>query len=487
MVIILKKETIWLQGIKFDKPKQLKTNKSVDVLIVGGGITGLSTAYHLRNSNLNICLVEKNLILHGITSKTTGKLTFLQGNIYTKLKDKAKIYYNSQKDAIKIVEKIIKEHNIDCDYENVSSYLYTDQISEIDKIKKEEEMLKALEVNYKTHDKLPLNIKCKYAISVNNTAVFHPIKYLVALKNIIVGSGIEIYENSSLTSVKKEKHKYICIVNNKKVVANKVVIASHYPFFLSPLYIPIRTYIEKSYILANKTQHNKNFSAITVSKPTTSIRYHEDNNNYLIYLSNTHNLCNKYNYQNNFKDTIKSLEELKLKANFVWSNHDIITEDNLPYIGFIDDDLLIATGYNAWGMTNGSLAGKILSDLILGKKNKYKDLFDPKRNKGLKNTLKYSLNVGTNIKSFSLNKLIKNKSWYSDNIIFTKKDGKSIAIYIDKNNKKHIVYNICPHLKCSLIFNEIEKTWDCPCHGSRFNLDGKCIIGPSKYDIGYKK
>ena len=122
---------------------------------------------------------------------------------------------------------------------------------------------------------------------------------------------------------------------------------------------------------------------------------------------------------------------------------------------------------------------------ILGQENDYKELFDPKRNKKL-SIIKYPLNLSYSAKSFIENKIIKNKDWYKDNIKFTKKNGKKVAIYTDTNNKEHIVYNLCPHMKCSLIFNEVEKTWDCPCHGSRFDIDGKSICGPSNYDISFK-
>ena len=479
----MKKNTIWLEDINSEKSKSLNKNLDIDVLIIGGGITGLSTAYHLINSNLKVCLVEKNLIGHAVSSRTTGKLTYLQDNIYTKLNDKSKKYYESQNDAIKIVENIIKENNIKCDYEKVESYLYTDQDSEIDNIKKEEDMLIKMNVEYKKYDKLPINIDCKYAIGVKDTAVFHPIKYLNELKKIIIKNDINIYENSNVTSIKKEDETYICEVNGNIVKAKKIVVATHYPFFLIPLMIPLRTYIEKSYISASFIDKDEKFSAITISQPIKSIRYHKD---YFIYLTGTHNLCIKCNCKDNFNNLIKDLSELNLKPNYIWSNHDIMTEDSLPYIGYIDDNLLIGTGYNTWGMTNGSLAGKILSDLILNKKNKYKNLFDPRRNKKIKDMIKYPMNMSYNIKAFTQNKLVKNKSWYSNNVKFTKINGKNVAIYIDENKKEHIVYNLCPHLKCSLIFNEVEKIWECPCHGSRFDIDGKCIFGPSKYDITYK-
>ncbi len=486
MVITMENKPIWLKNIKFSEPKVLNKELEVDVLIVGGGLTGLSTAYHLRNSRLKVCVVEKNLIAHGVSARTTGKLTYLQDNIYTKLKEKASIYYKSQKEAIKLVEKIIKDNKINCDFEKVDSYIYTDKETGIDKIATEARILDKLNIKYQVHTNLPNNISCKYAISVSNTAIFHPVKYLNALKNIIVKNGILVYENSGVTSIKKQNDNYVCIVNNYRVTAKKVVIASHYPFFLIPYLIPIKTYIDKSYISANIVKENKFFSAITISKPIKSIRYHKDKSkNYLIYLNGSHNLCHKYDNKDNFNNLLKEINKYNLKPSFIWSNQDIMTEDNLPYIGYIDKNLLIGTGYNTWGMTNGSIAGKILSDLILCKENAYQHLFDPKRCKKLVNVLKYPLNMACNTKSIVENKIIKNKNWYINNVKFTKINGKNVAIYVDEDSKEHIVYNLCPHMKCSLIFNEIEKTWDCPCHGSRFDLDGKVIFGPSNKDIGF--
>ena len=483
----MKNKSIWLEGIKKGKSKKVTKNFSTDILIIGGGITGLSTAYHLRKSKLNICLVEKNLIGEGVSSRTTGKLTFLQENIYTKLKEKSKKYYESQKEAIKLVEKIIIENKIDCDYEKVESFLYTDQADEIAKIKKEKEMLEKLNIKYKEYVSLPFEARCKYAISVENTAVFHPLKYLNELKRIIQNSGIEVYENSGVTSIKKENGKFLCHINGKIIKSKKVIIASHYPYFIYPYFIPLKTYMEKSYIAASPIKKSYLFSAITVSKPVESIRYHSDKKKYLILLKGSHKICNKYNNKDNFHELIKYLSEKNIKTDYIWSNIDMMTEDSLPYIGFIDKNLLIGTGYNTWGMTNGSIAGKILSDLVLNKENKYQELFDPKRNKQFKNILKYPIFMSYSIKSFIENKIIKNKSWYKDKVKFYKKDGNNLATYIDENNKAHTIINICPHMKCSLIFNEVEKTWDCPCHGSRFDIDGKCIFGPSKEDIGYKK
>lgn len=156
----------------------------------------------------------------------------------------------------------------------------------------------------------------------------------------------------------------------------------------------------------------------------------------------------------------------------------------MPYIGKFKENLYIGIGYNTLGMTNGTLAGKIISDIILNHNNEYVSLFNPLRKTRV---LPVFHNLYSSTKPFLENKIVKNKNFYSKNVVFTKRKGKSVGIYTDTTGKEHIVYNLCPHLKCNLIFNEEELTWDCPCHSSRFDLDGNVIKGPSNYNISYKK
>ena len=175
---------------------------------------------------------------------------------------------------------------------------------------------------------------------------------------------------------------------------------------------------------------------------------------------------------------MKKANDLGLNPEYLWSNIDIMTNDGLPYVGEIKEGLLLGTGYNTWGMTNGILAGKILSDLILKRNNTYKILFDPKRvNSSM--VIQGVVDGYYSLEGY-LNGLLSN----SDKISYQKQNGKEVAIYRD-DQSEYKVYTKCPHMGCRLIFNEVEKTWDCPCHASRFDIDGKCISGPANQDISY--
>ena len=477
--------SIW-SDIK-NKANYNKLNKdiNVDVCIIGGGITGISTAYHLINKNLKVCIIERNKIASGVSSRTTGKLTYLQENMYTKLKkfhgiEKSKLYLTSQKDAINIVKDIVKINNIDCNLEQVSSYVFS--TSNNYKIDKDIKVLKDLNIDIKISDTLPNNKLVNKCYYVEDTYVFHPLKYIYSLATICKNNGIDIYENTNITSIDKYNNYYICNTDNNSIKTKYIVFATHYPYFIFPYLMPFKSYIERSYIEAKKVKNTYNFSSISIDKPVISTRYHKDNNiSYKIFLTNSHNICTKDNTIDNFNSLLKE----EIKPDYIWSNKDIITIDSLPFIGLIDKNMLIATGYNTWGMTNGSIAGVILSDIILNKDNKYIELFDPKRGINIGKIINFPLVLGSNICSLTKSKLNKNKYWYSDSIKFEKRNGKNVAIFIDEKKQKHIVYNMCPHLKCGLTFNEIERTWDCPCHGSRFDIDGNVIEGPANYNIKY--
>ena len=473
----MKNYSIWKDGVKIKKYDKLDKDINVDVLIVGGGMTGISTLYHLRNSGFKVALVEQNRLGMGVTARTTGKVTYLQDRIYNELLSNFDFeitskYLKSQREAIDIVLSIIKENEISCDLEKTNSYVYTNNDSEISKLKElkkflEKNEIKVLEENVDLVDN-------KYMIGVEDTYLFHPIKFLSGmLKKCSYG---DIYEETSIKKIENDKNKYICYTDDNKITATWVVIASHYPYFNLPFVFPIKGKLEKSYVSASKKDIS-NVSLISYYKPVVSIRSYLD---YMIYLELTDNLVNNIQDGENYKLLIDKLSKYDVSPEYVWSNIDIITNDGLPYVGEISDKMYIGTGYNTWGMTNGVLAGKIISDMIFNKENEYIELFNPKR----VNVKMFSNAVMDGY--YSMVGYIKGYLGVDSKIKYEDVNGKEVAIYKDKNGN-HRVYTKCPHMGCRLIFNEKELTWDCPCHASRFDIDGKVVSGPSNYNISVEK
>lgn len=483
MVNKMQNKSIWEKSYKDNNFKTIDKDLEIEVAIIGGGITGISVSYYLRNSNLDVSLFESSKIGHGITSKTTGKISYIQQGLLTKIKniynrETADEYYKSQKEATNLITSIIKDNNIECDLKCVDSYYFATNEKDIKKIKCEKDLLESFGESVKEVATLPDSVVLKYGIKCENTYVFNPIKYLNSLTHILKNS-INIYENSKVTKIEKHKDYYLLNINQYKVKAKRIILASHYPYFLLPYLMPLKCSLEKSFIGAYKENSKKNFSVISHSKPVLSIRYIEDKEDrYKLILTNSKNLCLSENDEKNFK-VLK-----QINPEYLWSNIDIITKDYMPYIGEISDNFYIATGYNTWGMTNATLAGKIISDSVLNKENKYISLFNPKRHDNLKTIIKYPLYAIENTYAF-INSKIQIKKY--KNVTIKKINGINVGIYKDDNGEEHIVKTTCPHLGCTLKFNEVEHTWDCPCHGSRFDYDGHVISGPSNYDISIKQ
>ena len=479
--------SIWTLNEKKRKTNILNKDIFVDTLIVGGGITGMTTAYFLRNND--VCLVDANRIGHGVTMNSTAKINYFQERIYTDIVsssnyDNAVKYLHSQKEAINLIKNIIENENILCDFEQVPSYVFANSKEEVSKL--DDEISFLIENGCDVKEKSPpIDCDSYKSYCVNDTYIFNPIKYLNGLYEILKDK-ISIYEDTVIRKIEKVNDNYVCYSKNNKIVCNKVILACHYPFFLVPMMMPFRCSLEKSYIVISKVKKDKKFTCISSNNPTFSCRYYNDGENiYQISLSKSHDLSHSYNDEYYF-DRVKDIFKLSDKDIILkYSNIDIMTPDHMPYIGKLDDNLYIGVGYNTWGMTNGVLAAKIVSDLVLGVDNLYVNVFNPKRI-GMQNIIKLPVYIFNNTKSFIGTKVNKNRKWYSNKVKFIKRDGVSLGVYTDEDGE-HIVYNKCPHLGCSLIFNEVEKTWDCPCHSSRFDLDGHCIKGPSTYDISYKE
>ena len=496
----MKNKSVWIND-KVNNKKLSRLDKDIecDVLISGGGIAGLSTAYHMMDSGKKIVLIEKDVCGMGATSKNTGKLTWMQGLIYNKLSknyndEVAKLYLDSQIDAINIVKKIINDNKIDCHFTKIKSYVFSytgnDYIDFSDEIK----FYDKYNIKYRLLDKLPIKYDCSYVLETDNSYVFNPYEYLVGLKNI-VNNKIKIYENTRCISVDKDMDNYEVLVDSGYKIRSKyVVVASHYPMFIIPFFTPFKTRVDRFFLGASKYNDsvdsiNKNIQIISNGKHSISMRYYnDDKDEYLIYGRRNHSITTKLDVRNDYNELNEEYKNnFDKDIEYFYHTHDLMTYDSLPFIGKIDNNLFVCTGLNKWGNTNGSIAGLIISDLINGKKNKYVGLFNPKRGLSfdkVKNLFLYNIEVGSR---YVINKICSNKSYYGSDVRIEYINGKKCGVYIDSDRKKHIVSNICPHMKCNLVFNYIDRTWDCPCHASRFDLDGNIIYGPSVFNISVKK
>lgn len=489
----MKKKSIWIDNVKDTKMDSLKEDIECDILVIGAGIAGLSTVYNLKDANKKIVLVDKNRCGMGATSYNTGKLTYMQDLVYYKIENNynekvARLYLDSQKEAINIVNKIVKDNNIDCDLVKTKAYVFSYNEDKYKNFDKEIEFYKKNNIKYKVLSSLPMNYPSRMVLETYDSYTFNPYKYLIGIKKIIKDK-ISIYENTRIINLNKENNYYICTTSdNYKIKASVVVVATHYPFFIVPYFTPFKTRVEKFFIGASKSSDNKNIQIISNDTPGTSIRYYKkDNNNYLLYGRRSHPSTNNLNVLEDYKELNNEYKKYFNKdIEYFYHTHDVMTYDNMPFIGKIDNNLYIMTGFNKWGNTNGVIGGKVISDLILGKHNAYINIFTPGRSISrdkIKNLVIFNTSV---ISRYIINKINPNMKYYDSNVEIRYINGKRCGIYIDENNTKHIVSNICPHMKCNLVFNYLDKTWDCPCHASRFDIDGNIIYGPSVYDIKIK-
>ena len=449
---------------------QFSHSDTFDVVIVGGGITGLSTAYYLKDSNLKVAVIEKDTVGRGVTAKSTAKISYLQGDIYQKLdEDQSYQYYLSQKDAIDSIVSIIKKEKISCDLEKVDSIIFTLDEDSIYKIEREKEILE----KYGCSVFDVTSSKIKKGIGVHDTYVFHPVKYLAGLSRVLKDK-ISFYEHTLVSDIKKESDYYVLKTNSGVMRAHHVVLACFYPFFLYPFFTPLKSYLKREYVNVCKMDKGYPYSAISIDSTLHSIRYYKD---YLLYNSNGHRLTSKIDYGKNYQQSQEDLVTyFGKKPTYTWANQDMISLDNLPFIGEVKSQLYIGCCYGGWGITNGTIAGRIISNAILKKKPLYHNLFRPQR-------MSFSLFASSFLGTFHYMKVYLQTLWKKNLPSYIRINGVSYAIYKDKEGEVHRVCLVCPHMKCHLVYNSYDETWDCPCHGSRFKLDGTLLLGPAKEDL----
>ncbi|WP_423801135.1 FAD-dependent oxidoreductase [Neobacillus sp. SAB-20_R2A] len=476
----------------------LNEDLSVDVAVVGAGITGITAAYLLTQEGLKVAILEAGTVLNGTTGHTTAKLTAQHDIIYDELishfgEEKARQYYESTSSAIEFVERLVNEKGIDCDFSKEDAYVYATTEQSKKKLGTESEAYQRLGIPGTLKDTIPFNIQVTGALAMHNQAQYHPLKFLRALLDEAVKAGCQVYEHTTAWDIEDAEGSQPVVVTKggNRVSCKHVIMASHFPFYDKPGLYFARMYASRSYAIGIKpAKEYPGGMYISADDPPRSIRYTPIDGEKLIIVGGEKHKTGQG------EDTMKHFEALEAFAEEVfgikeyayrWSAQDLITLDKVPYIGPITEDrlnVLLATGFKKWGMTTGIFAGHLLRDYVLDRDNPYKDLYSPHRFQAdpeLKNVITTNLDVAKH--------LIKGK------IEFVPKDadelvagegcsvmfnGKRAGGYKDDNGKLFVVDTTCTHLGCECEWNHAEKTWDCPCHGSRYSFKGEVIEGPAK-------
>lgn len=474
--------SLWEKDVSFESRKQWTGEGSADTVIIGAGLAGILTAHMLHKKGVDCILLEAATTGSGQSKNTTAKITSLHGLIYDKLindfgKEKAALYARANEEAISFYESVIKDNNISCHFERLPSFVYSTK----DTNSLEKEITAALECGIPAAfaKDCSLPFPTMGAVCFPNQAQFHPLEFLSQLSK-----PLTIYENSRVIDIEKDT----VITAEGKIKAKNIILTSHYPFLLTPGYYFARMHQERSYCLALKTPYPLNGTYKEDLKEGYSFRRYED---MLILGGSGHRTG-----ENKTGGQYEALHQMAKNyfpgapAMYCWSAQDCQTLDGLPYIGLFSEQTpnwYIATGFQKWGMTTAMVAANLLSDLIVGKDNSYAEVFTPQRFKlttSIGNLLVETKHSAVGLVLKKLKPVPSDLSAIepgSGRIL--ELDGEKVGIYKDDQNEIHAVDPNCPHLGCLLEWNQEERTWDCPCHGSRFDYTGSLLDEPSNQPI----
>lgn len=487
-------QSYWLASTPVTKYPALMEDVKVDVAIIGGGITGISCAYELVQEGLKVAILESDRISQGTTGHTTAKITSQHGLIYNKIKNQiseefAKQYADANEYALSFIRKTVKELEIECNLTTESAYVFTQQDEYIQEINNEIATASNLGLSASFVNQLPFSLPIKAAIRFDNQAQFHPRKYLLKLAQECINKGVQIYEQSRVVDIIEGSPYILTTGQGKKITAEKVIIASHYPFYNKANLYFSRISTERSYVVAVKAVDKyPGGMYISAEDPTRSLRSQDTENGELLLVGGENhktgqgvNTQNHYDLLVNYSRKLFSIEDIPYR----WSTQDCMTVDGLPYIGQYTEktpNMYIATGYGKWGMTNGTAAGMVIKDLIIKGDSPWKDVYNPSR-QTIKASAKKYITENYNV----ARELLKGKLSPLPNKVEIKRgegkvieaDGQRCGAFRDTLGKLHIVNTTCTHLGCELTWNSAETSWDCPCHGSRFSYKGEVIEGPA--------
>jgi len=491
----------WRTSIEPSTYPKLETNRESEVVVIGAGIAGLVTAVQLVEQGYSVTVIEADRIASGTTGYTTAKVSSQHGLIYDELirtfgEEKARLYHEANEEAIRFLRDQTTRLAIECELEEQDAYLYVASTGTKQKqLTKEADAYSRLGINGgdatdEVKDKLPYPVE--QALVIRNQAQFHPVKYLLGLARHFTEQGGKLYEQTRATSVESDRTPTVLLESGHQIKAKKVIVATHFPFNdFKGLYFS-KLEVHRSYIVSGLVGEDfPDGMFMSADKPSRSLRHVKTADGKRLGLFggenhlSGHQTDTKANYQA-LAHFVESEFDVAQIEQF-WSAQDLISLDKVPYIGQMtsdDPNILVATGFAKWGMTNGIAAGLLLSDLLAGTPNRFRGLFDPNRSKLNKQDAKQFAKNNADVAIELLKGKVSRASQSSDDLGIdegglVRHAGKTVGGYRDESGELHLVKTTCTHMGCDVKWNNGERSWDCPCHGSRFDYRGNVLEGPA--------
>jgi glycine/D-amino acid oxidase-like deaminating enzyme/nitrite reductase/ring-hydroxylating ferredoxin subunit len=504
-----KTTSLWVDTAPGSDYPVLKPGLHVDVAVLGGGIAGLTAALLLKRDGAKVAVVEAGRVGAGVTAYTTAKVTSLHGIQYQSVESSfgeegARAYAEANEAGLARVAQFVDELDIDCDFRRKPAYTYAEDESDVGKIEDEVEAAKraGLPATFTTETDLPWPVAA--AIRVEDQAEFHPRRYLLKLAEAIPGGGSHVFERSRAIAVGGGRERVRISTTRGELTADQVVVATHFPFLDRGGYFA-RMHPERSYGLGLYLRSGTAPQGMYLSteSPSHTVRSHPTARG----AGSTEEMViagGESHKTGQGGDTASRVARLERWARerfdvrsieYRWSTQDNMPVDGVPFIGRLapfQKRLWVATGFMKWGLTNGTAAGMILTDLIGGRENPWADLFDATRFKPLasaKELVKENANVGKHFVGDHLGRpdvrSVEELAPGEGGIV--RRGASKHAAYRDDDGTLHEVSAVCTHLGCQVKWNQAERSWDCPCHGSRFDVSGRVIQGPAVKDLEPKE
>ncbi len=496
-------ESIWIEaGPAQPELPRLERSASADVIVIGGGIVGLTTALLLQEEGRNVLLIEAGRLARGVSGYTTAKVSSQHGLKYAELASKhgadaARVYGQANEAALAWIAERIERDGIDCDFRRQPSYAYVTSASKREQVEDEVRAAVAAGLPASLAEETPLPYPVEAAVRFDDQAEFHPRKYLLALAEQVVARGAEIYERSHAVEVDADQGRVTVMTPGGRVDAAYAVVASHYPF-------PDRSFSfarvspQRSYAIACRIAGSPPGGMhISGDAPTRSIRAIPLAGEELLMVGGESHKTGTGG------DTEQRYERLERFARehwdvesvaYRWSSQDGSTLDGMPYVGRLtprSDRVLMATGFAKWGLTGGTAAAHALADLIAGRESAVAELWDPWRQTLRRSAVKFveeNAQVGARFVGDRISKPggrpIESLRPGEGDVV--RHDGEKVAAHREDDGTLVAVSPRCTHLGCQVNWNSAERSWDCPCHGSRFAPDGRVLEGPAVHALERK-